>query len=294
MRGIGSSDVACILGADQWKTDYELWLEKSGRAIMPEAGQAAEIGNQLESYVLGLVEQELSLPVLENPGTLEYTYSKGVLRANVDGMIDKFERGSPIVEIKTTGRTEDWGPPMTDQIPFRVLCQVTHQMIACDSNLCYVGCLKAERGFKFDVYKVVKDQVFADELQQKCEDWWDTHVVLDTPPPITRAVSDDVWAGVERRPMKTCTIDPGLLQSYLDARDKAKAAEQEMKEAKTSILAAMSDAEIAISPGFSCTYKEQSRKSFDSAEFRKGHPELFDAFQKISTFRRFDVRAKKQ
>lgn len=292
--GIGSSDVACILGADQWKSDYELWLEKTGRAVMPEAGQAAEIGNQLESYVLSLVEQELLMPVLENPGTDEFTYTNGVLRANVDGMIGKFEKGSPIVEIKTTGLTQDWGSPMTDEIPFRVLCQVTHQMIACDSDLCYVGCLKAERGFKFDIYKVQKDPDFANELKQKCEDWWKTHVVLDTAPPITRAVDDDVWSGVERIPLKSCSVSTELLQSYIEAREKAKAAEQEMKEAKSSILAAMGDAEIAVSPGFACSFKKQNRKSFDTSEFKKGHPELFQAFQKTSTFRRFDVRELKQ
>ena len=293
--GIGSSDAACIMGADPWKSEYELWMYKTGRAEQPEAGQAAEIGNHLESYVLGLVESELGLPVIENNGDVAQTFESGPLRANCDGIVGTtWEKGLPIVEIKTTGRTDEWGVPGTDEIPFRVLCQVVHQMLCADSTICYVGCLKAERGFKFDLYKVDLDnhEEFATALWEKCNAWWKTHVENDVPPSVERAISDDVWSGVKRAQGKSTIVSADVVQQYIDARDKKKSAEEELQHAKSILLASMEDAEVGTCAGFSVKYPLISRSSVDTKAMFEDHPNLKQEYAKVSSYRRLDVRKK--
>ena len=294
--GIGSSDAACIMGADPWKSPYELWLYKTGRAEQPEAGQAAEIGNHLESYVLGLVESELGIAVIENNGDVDQTFEKGCLRANCDGLVgSNWAKGLPVVEIKTTGRTEEWGMPGPDDVPFRVLCQVIHQMICADSDVCYIGCLKAERGFKFDLYKVVMSdhEDFAKALWEKCSNWWKTHVESDMAPPVDRPISDDVWSAVDRIGGKTAPVSPDVVKAYTDARDRKKEAEAEMQHAKSILLASLAEAEVGISQGFSVKYSEISRKSVDTKLLFDENPELREKYSTVSTYRRLDVREKK-
>lgn len=47
-RYIGGSDMAAILGVDPWKTQVDLWLEKTGRLVdEPLTSKAAELGNDV-------------------------------------------------------------------------------------------------------------------------------------------------------------------------------------------------------------------------------------------------------
>ena len=47
--GIGGSDVAAILGLSRWKTAYQVWQEKTGRAAIDEGdNERLHFGNVLE------------------------------------------------------------------------------------------------------------------------------------------------------------------------------------------------------------------------------------------------------
>ena len=40
-QGIGGSDVSCLLGINKWKSEIELWLDKTGQLPEQEAGEPA-------------------------------------------------------------------------------------------------------------------------------------------------------------------------------------------------------------------------------------------------------------
>ena len=53
-QGIGGSDVAAILGLSKFKTQQELWMEKTGRLVQQQSADAEERmhwGNTLEDVV---------------------------------------------------------------------------------------------------------------------------------------------------------------------------------------------------------------------------------------------------
>lgn len=52
LKGIGGSDVATILGLNQYKSVYQLWLEKTGQVELKDTeSEPAYWGNVLEEVV---------------------------------------------------------------------------------------------------------------------------------------------------------------------------------------------------------------------------------------------------
>ena len=124
-KGIGGSDVATILGFNKYKTDYELWQEKTGR-IKPKDlsnNQAVIRGVQAEKHLIGLFQaNNLNLKVTEGNQCTYQSEERNYAIANVDGFVND----DTILEIKTaTIRTwDEW----KDSIPMTYYCQVMWYM----------------------------------------------------------------------------------------------------------------------------------------------------------------------
>ena len=77
-RGIGGSDISAVLGVNPWKTSYDLWLEKTGRAPLETATTPAmQRGTILEPVVADLYAEETgrrlrkSNQILKHPDHVE-------------------------------------------------------------------------------------------------------------------------------------------------------------------------------------------------------------------------------
>ena len=57
-KGIGASEASCIIGVNPWKTNVELWQEKTGQREPEDIGKKAEVmyGKKAEELVRGLFE----------------------------------------------------------------------------------------------------------------------------------------------------------------------------------------------------------------------------------------------
>ena len=91
-KGIGSSDAAAVMGLSPFLTPYELWMQKTGRSEGFAGNEATKRGDILEPAILEMVAVEIEQKVVQPTST----FVKGILRANVDGMVGKFARGSTI------------------------------------------------------------------------------------------------------------------------------------------------------------------------------------------------------
>src|SRR5258706_10338197 len=58
VRGVGSSEAAAALGLSQWKTAYDLWLEKRGEAEEKESSEEMAMGHLLEPVIAQLYEAQ--------------------------------------------------------------------------------------------------------------------------------------------------------------------------------------------------------------------------------------------
>lgn len=137
-HGIGASDAGTILGVNKWKTNLELWAEKTGLREPEDISKKpyVQYGHAAEEHIRALFE-------LDHP-ELEVTYESPFkiirndklpwLFCTPDGeLIDRLTGEIGGLEIKTTeimnGRQwAEWD----GRIPDQYYAQVCHQMLAAD------------------------------------------------------------------------------------------------------------------------------------------------------------------
>jgi len=282
--GLGSSEVAAILGRCQYRTPWDVWAVKTGRAEPQPTNEAMRLGTALERVLLDLASEELGKKVVAPTAT----FVRGALRANIDGMVEKFAKGGHIVEAKTTSVTDGWGAPGTAEVPERVMLQIHHQMICAESPRAYVARLSGAFGFSFALYTIDRNEDLCTEIEARCEEWWQRHIVEGKEPDAPASL--ETLARVYRRPVEV-TLDSTLIAKERIAKTNLEAAEKAYDEAKAAVIKALGDADAGTDGTFGVKYISASRTSPDIAEIVRLYPAA-GSITKTSTFRRFDVRKK--
>lgn len=290
LRGIGSSDAAAILGADPFRSPYDVWMEKTGRAQGFEGNAATWLGDKLESAVREALADQLAVKIVQPTSTM--IAANGIMRANLDGMIDTFKKGQPVVEIKTTSRGDDWGDPGTDQIPDRVLVQVTHQMICAESSEAVIGVLTGDiRGLRFNSYYVPLDPDFAAIVEAGCIRFWQDYVMSDTPPPLNKATDLTIknLSDLERSSSDPVEVDLALVQDYLEATRLSSECDEAKKLARARIMAAMSDSRVGVAGPHTIKISKVSTSRFSSSMLKKDDPDLYQKYVTQSSHERMTI-----
>ncbi len=132
-QGIGGSDVASILGLNPFKSNIDLWKEKTGRK-KPEdvsAKPAVMYGKEAEEYLrqlfrLDYPEYKIKYSAYDLHINNDYDFIRGSLDAELTEILT-LNKG--IWECKTTEikRQQDW-KKWDKQIPMNYFCQVLHYL----------------------------------------------------------------------------------------------------------------------------------------------------------------------
>ena len=257
-KGLGSSDLAAVLGLDPWRSAEDVRLEKLGRLIDKPASDVMNAGNWLEGGVLAFAAERLG-EIDTHPGTKAVEGTPIVV--NTDGLL--LATGEPI-EVKTAKlfgpSKEEWGDEGTDQVPSRVIIQATAHMMAWDRPLCHVPVLIGGRGFI--MFQIPRNIQIVDIIRTKAAEFWERNVLGDRPVQGSNA-SLEVIKRLRHEPEKVGIVDPKLIQAWLDAREAAKAAEEYQYEATAAVLAALGDAEAATCGDLGAiTYFQHTRIGF--------------------------------
>jgi len=133
LNGIGASEAAAIVGASPYKTNIQLWEEKTGRRTPEDISDKpyVQFGIQAEEHLRALFALDYpvykvsyeSYKIIRNP---DYPF----IFATLDGeLYDGFRKG--ILEIKTTEilRSNQW-KEWDGRIPQNYYIQVCHQFLA--------------------------------------------------------------------------------------------------------------------------------------------------------------------
>lgn len=135
-HGIGGSDAACVIGKNPYKTNVELWEEKTGiKEIEDISGKdAVKYGKEAEKYLRGLFE--LDYPKYEvsydEYGMIANLKKYPFIFATLDGTLEEKETGCKgILEIKTTKihRKEQYNN-WNNKVPDHYYIQLIHQLLA--------------------------------------------------------------------------------------------------------------------------------------------------------------------
>jgi len=275
-KSIGSSDAAAVLGLDSYRNAYDLWLEKTGRVEGFSGNKATERGDYLEDGILRWASDRIGQKVVKPSNA----FTKGILRAHVDGQIDKYGRGNPIVEAKNMVMPGEWGEEMTDQVPNNVFIQVQHQMVCAEAPYAYVARLSGGSGMAFSIYRVEANQEIQDAIVEESEAFWAKYVEADEPPPYTHASESMVkyMAGLARGNTETA-IDDQLLADYIQWQTRAKDAESELRLCKARILEAMGEHGKGVGRDYMVKMVQvKPTKRLDTKAFKADCPDQYEDY----------------
>ncbi|MGF6635089.1 YqaJ viral recombinase family protein [Paraburkholderia sp. MM6662-R1] len=279
--GIGGSDAAAAVGLNPYKSQLELWLEKTGRDVDLDKPDSKDTthpvywGTLLEPIVAAAYTQQTGNKVRKVNAVLRHPKVNFML-ANLDREVV----GAPdvqILECKTAG--EFGARAWRDGAPEYVQLQVQHQLAVTGKQAAHVAVLLC--GQKLDVHRIERDDELIAKLIELEARFW-TYVETDTPPPADGSDS----AGQALR----CLFprDAGNTVDFSDDRNlsatfadlmtvRAEIETREELEAKLkqSIQQAMGDASRAVFETGEVSFKRSKDSSgIDLKKLLADHPEL--------------------
>jgi len=260
---IGASDVAGIFGLDPYITAYNIWAEKTCKVDLEpqdeDPNDVKNIGTLFEPVVMRWAEGILGL--IEPDVELRYSDPQVPLVAHLDGQV--VEDGH-VVEAKTAGMRgpihEHWGEDYTDDIPHRIIVQVSAQMMCAKTEFAHVPAFLGGRGFV--MYQVgVEDPDIFQMISDKLGHFWNYNVLKDIPPDDS-APTMDVIKRIIRTPREVVAVDPDLFEKAMTLRQARLDAKKAADEAMAELLGALGTAEGGECDLGMITYMEQHRKAY--------------------------------
>lgn len=284
-QGIGGSDAAAAVGLNPYKSQLELWLEKTGREAelrKPDPDDDTEPiywGTLLEPLVAAHYTKRTGNRVRRVNAVLQHREIPFML-ANIDREVVGVENVG-LLECKTAGinGARLW----RDGVPEYVQLQVQHQLAVTGKSAGDVAVLIC--GQAFEVHRIERDDALIARLIELEARFW-RYVETDTPPPVDG--SDSAASALQRLyPRDTgqtvdFTDDRSLSATFADLVSvRADIADRSKVEAqlKQSIQQAMGDATKAkFETGDVSWKRSKDSRSLDTDKLLQDQPDLLERY----------------
>ncbi|PJI71326.1 YqaJ viral recombinase family nuclease [Pseudomonas asiatica] len=263
-QGIGSSDAAAAVGLNPYKSQLELWLEKTGRdARLPKADPHDEQspmywGNVLEPIVAWHYSKRTSNKVRRINAVLQHPNPElPWMLANIDREVIGAD-DVQILECKTAGinGARLW----KEGVPEYVQLQVMHQLAVTGKQAADVAVLLG--GQTLEIHRIERDEQMIARLIELERHFWQ-YVETDTPPPADGSASAELALRCLYPQDNGQTLDlssnAGLAAVFLELKAvRQSIAEKEIREAelKQRLQQAMGAATRAAFSSGSITWKK--------------------------------------
>lgn len=290
--GIGSSEVATIIGVNPWETPYQLWRRKIGLDAPKQENFAMKAGHYLEDAVAQFWKDETGCEIIKRSAIdwLIVNTEKPYMRVSPDRTY--WLTGQPhnsqnkgILECKTTQLSID-----PSDLPKHWFCQVQYQLGVAELQEGSLAWLCSGREFGYKNLSFVPD--FFAYLCEEVERFWVDNIQGKKEPSAVSA-QDVILKYNRHTDGKVIEISDEVFEAYSSLK-KVKEEIAALEEAKAGfeekIKIGFGDAE-AISYGGQtiATWKapKPSRK-FDEKAFKAAHPDMYSEFTKeVQGARRF-------
>lgn len=268
-QGIGSSDAAAAVGLNPYKSQLELWLEKTGRdAALPKIDPQDEEspaywGNVLEPVVAWHYSKRTQRKVRRINAVLQHPNPElPWMLANIDREVIGAE-DVQILECKTAGinGARLW----QDGVPEYVQLQVMHQLAVTGKLAADVAVLLG--GQHLEIHRLERDESMIAQLIELERVFWQ-YVESDTPPPADGSASAEAALRCLYPQDNGQTVDfsdrAGLAAAFLELKAvRQSLSEKETREAqlKQVLQQAMGDASHAVFSHGSISWKQAKDSS---------------------------------
>lgn len=295
--GIGSSDAAAAVGLCPYKSQLELWMEKTGRTPNEDAPPGMDDprywGTLLEPYVAVAYAQQTDRKVRKVNAVLQHP-SFPYMLANIDREVV----GCPDVQILECKTAGEWGAKLwRGGVPEYVQLQVQHQLAVTNQQAADVAVLLC--GQRLEIHRIHRDEEVIARLMVLEARFWQ-FVTTDIEPPADGSES----AGKALRqlyPGGGNTLDfcenRGLSDTFAELvalKDELEVRGKHAEQLKQTLQQAMGDAARAVFATGDVSFKRaQDGTSLDTKRLAQDHPDLVARYStRKPGARRFLISAK--
>lgn len=247
--GIGSSDIATIMGANPYQTPYQLWEEKCGVRNAFDGNRFTEHGNLNEPYAREYLEKVTSLKLKNICAESDVN---PIYKVSLDAYCTSNRH---LYEIKCPFTSEKiFTLRDTMEIPEMWKCQILWQAVITNAKKAFLAVWDFNLAECFCI-ECKRDPELESRLFEEADKFWEL-VKSFTPPPLQKGDYIEV-------------IDEELyshLVEYKAQNDMEKAAASKKKELKTRIVEFGDDGSFKAY-GFTIT-RSAPRKSYDVEKMR--------------------------
>ncbi|WP_017429373.1 YqaJ viral recombinase family nuclease [Vreelandella jeotgali] len=297
--GIGSSDAAAAIGLHPYKSQLELWLEKTGRQSgLTEPDRDAQLtsplhwGQILEPIVADHYAKHTGYRVQRVNAILQHTDYPWMM-ANLDREVVG-NADVDVLECKTAGvhgaRLWQFGVPVYVQL------QVMHQLAVTGQQAADVAVLLG--GHELQIHRVERDDDMIEQMIALERQFWE-YVEQDVAPPANGSASDDRALRQlfprDDGEVLDFTDDDTLSEAFANLQQvRQQLDDLKKREAKLKhyLQQAMGTATGATFPSGSLSWKQSKPGTrLDTKRLQQEHPEICaDYLKTVPGSRRFIVR----
>ncbi|MGN0207578.1 MAG: YqaJ viral recombinase family protein [Muribaculaceae bacterium] len=284
-NGIGSSEVATIVGLNPWETPYQLWRRKVGIDEPKQESAAMRNGHHLEDAVSRMWNDATGREIIKRSAIdwIIRDNDRPYLQVSPDRTYWLGESRSPeakgILEIKTTRMKVD-----PEDLPRYWFTQVQYQLGVAGYSQGSLAWLSAGQGFDFGYrdLKFVPD--FYEWLIESVSRFWQDNI-LGKQEPSAVNVSDVLLKYNRHTDNKVIECSDEVFNAYntlKEVRTELKALEEREAELEETIKMAFADAEALSYGGDTIATWKAPKPSikFDAKAFQAEHPDLAKPYMK--------------
>lgn len=282
--GIGSSEVATIVGLNPWETQYQLWRRKLGIDEPKEENFAMKAGHYLEDAVSRFWSDETGREIIKR------SVGDWIIRDNDRPFLQvspdrtywlngekRNEDNKGILECKTTQMTVD-----PDDLPKHWFCQVQYQLGVAGLEHGSIAWLCSGREFGYKDIDLVPDfyQWLVDEVSRF---WHDN--ILARVEPSSVSVKDVLLKYNRHADGKIVEVGADILDACTELKEvkrQIKALEESQASIEERIKMVFGDAEgISFDGHTIATWKApKPSQKFDAKAFQSDDPETYSKYVK--------------
>lgn len=277
--GIGGSDAAVIVGLNRWKSPFQLWLEKTGKAEPEDLSDNEYVywGKVLEEAVANRF-CELTGKKVQRRGLLQmddYPY----IRASVDRMVVGENAG---LECKTSNgfAAKEWED---DEVPAAYYVQCQHYMMVTGCERWYIAVLIGGNHFVWK--EIPRNDKEIDLLFQAETEFW--HKVqegimpeVDGSESCKDALVEEFQGGIAE-PLTLPGMAVGVIEQIRKIEDAKNDLENNSEFYKNQLRKMMGSYELGYAGDYKVSWKAQAgRTTIDSKALKEKEPEIYAKYAK--------------
>lgn len=283
---IGGSDAPVIIGLSGWKSPYELYLEKTGQAPLPDLSEVERVQWGV------LLEDVVAKEFARRQGVKIQRVNQRQVSRKYPWMVAQIDRrivGGGILEVKTTdiSQSPQWGDEATEEIPPTYYTQVQHQLMVTGQEFAKVAVLIG--GNRMRSYTIKRNEEFVDALEKAEIKFWQQVQTMTPPDPITPDEAALRWSRTKEAPVEGTPLHGALAAEYVGLSEQIKDLEGKQDSIKLELQKVLQDLgdTLMVNGRAVVSWKNQVSNRLDTAALKVDLPDIAAKYTKPTESRVF-------